>query len=225
MNRAMERNVCLYALPSAMTAQRRLAVQAERFESAQAFLFHYEEHKDYDVLLLDIEMPGMDGMSMARAIRRENEAVQIVFVTGYSDYIAEGYEVAALHYLMKPVSREKLFAVLNRALEKRKREERCLNLELGGEMVRIPFYDIRYLDVRQNYVTIHAKAEYTVKRSLNEFEKELDDRFFRAGRSLIINLKYIRRVTKTEVSLSDGTLLPLPRGAYEPLNRAIIKHT
>ena len=54
---------------------------------------------------------------------------------------------------------------------------------------------------------------------------ELDDRFFRAGRSLIINLKYIRRVTKTEVSLSDGTLLPLPRGAYEPLNRAIIKHT
>ena len=128
-------------------------------------------------------------------------------------------------YLMKPVSRDKLFGVLNRALEKRKREERCLNLELGGEMVRIPFYDIRYLDVRQNYVTIHGKTEYTVKRSLNEFEKELDDRFFRAGRSLIINLKYIRRVTKTEVSLSDGTLLPLPRGAYEPLNRAIIKHT
>lgn len=81
MNRAIkERNVCLYALPSAMTAQRRLAVQAERFESAQAFLFHYEEHKDYDVLLLDIEMPGMDGVSMARAIRSENEAVQIVFI-------------------------------------------------------------------------------------------------------------------------------------------------
>lgn len=74
-------------------------MQAERFESAQAFLFHYEEHKDYDVLLLDIEMPGMDGMSMARAIRRENEAVQIVFITGYSDYIAEGYDVAAgVHY-------------------------------------------------------------------------------------------------------------------------------
>ena len=87
MNRAIkERNVCLYALPSAMTAQRGLAVQAERFESAQAFLFHYEEHKDYDVLL-DIEMPGMDGVSMARAIRRENEAVQIVFITGYSDYL------------------------------------------------------------------------------------------------------------------------------------------
>ena len=195
------------------------------FSSAESFLFRYAEDKNWDILLLDIEMGAMDGVSLAKRVRRDNEAVQIVFVTGYSDYIAEGYEVAALHYLMKPVSGEKLFAVLNRALEKRKREERCLNLELGGEMVRIPFYDIRYLDVRQNYVTIHAKAEYTVKRSLNEFEKELDDRFFRAGRSLIIHLKYIRRVTKTEVSLSDGTLLPLPRGAYEPLNRAIIKHT
>ena len=197
----------------------------EAFSSAEGFLFHYAEESDFDILLLDIEMGAMDGVSLAKRVRKDNEAVQIVFVTGYSDYIAEGYEVAALHYLMKPVSGEKLFAVLNRALEKRKREERCLNLELGGEMVRIPFYDIRYLDVRQNYVTIHAKAEYTVKRSLNEFEKELDDRFFRAGRSLIINLKYIRRVTKTEVSLSYGTLLPLPRGAYEPLNRAIIKHT
>ena len=200
-------------------------VHIDDFPSAESFLFRYAEDKNWDILLLDIEMGAMDGVSLAKRVRKDNEAVQIVFVTGYSDYIAEGYEVAALHYLMKPVSGEKLFAVLNRALEKRKREERCLNLELGGEMVRIPFYDIRYLDVRQNYVTIHAKAEYTVKRSLNEFEKELDDRFFRAGRSLIINLKYIRRVTKTEVSLSDGTLLPLPRGAYEPLNRAIIKHT
>ena len=122
------------------------------FSSAESFLFRYAEDKNWDILLLDIEMGAMDGVSLAKRVRKDNEAVQIVFVTGYSDYIAEGYEVAALHYLMKPVSGEKLFAVLNRALEKRKREERCLNLELGGEMVRIPFYDIRYLDVRHPYV-------------------------------------------------------------------------
>ena len=92
-------------------------------------------------------------------------------------------------------------------------------------MVRIPFYDIRYLDVHQNYVTVHSKEAYTVKRTLGDFEKELDDRFCRVGRSLIVNLKFIRRVTRTEVRLSDGTVLPLPRGAYEPLNRAIITHT
>ena len=204
---------------------RQANIQTEVFPSAEAFLFRYAEDKDWDILLLDIEMGAMDGVTMAKRVRQDNEAVQIVFITGYSDYIAEGYEVAALHYLMKPVNREKLLSVLDRALEKRKQEERCLKLEAYGEMVRIPFYEIRYLDVHQNYVTVHAKAEYTVKRTLGDFEKELDDRFCRVGRAMILNLKYIQRVTKTEVRLSDGTVLPLPRGAYEPLNRAIIQHT
>ncbi len=196
-----------------------------KFPSAEAFLFQYAEEKDWDILLLDIEMGALDGVSMAKTVRKENEAVQIVFLTGYSDYIAEGYEVAALHYLMKPIKSEKLRVVLDRAAEKRKQQDRCLNLELSGEMVRLPFYEIRYLEVRQNYVTLHAKREYTVKRTLGEFEKELDQRFFRVGRSLILNLKDVRRVTRTEVRLSDGTVLPLPRGAYEPLNRAIIERT
>ncbi len=206
-------------------ARRQIGVLPQVFSSAESFLFHYAEDKLWDILLLDIEMGGMDGVTMARTIRRDNEAVQIVFLTGYSDYIAEGYDVAALHYLMKPVDRDKLFAVLDRALDRHRQNERCLNLEIGGEMARIPFYEIRYLDVQHNYVTVHAGADYTVKRTLGEFEQELDDRFARVGRSLIVNLKYIRRVTKTDVSLSDGTVLPLPRGAYEGLNRAIIQHT
>lgn len=210
---------------SSWASERNVSIRTEVFPSAESFLFRYAQEKAFDILLLDIEMGAMDGVTMAKRVRRDNEAVQIVFITGYSDYIAEGYDVAALHYLMKPVNREKLFTVLDRALEKRKQEQRCLNLELSGEMVRIPFYEIRYLDVRQNYVTVHAKADYTVKRTLGDFEKELDDRFCRVGRAMILNLKYIQRVTKTEVRLSDGTVLPLPRGAYEPLNRAIIAHT
>ena len=206
-------------------AERQITVQTEVFPSAESFLFRYAEDKAFDILLLDIEMGTMDGVTMAKQVRRDNETVQIVFITGYSEYIAEGYEVAALHYLMKPVSQEKLFSVLDRAIEKHKQNERCLNLKLSGEMVRLPFYEIRYLDVRQNYVTVHGKEEYTVKRSLGEFEGELDERFCRVGRGMILNLQYVQRVTKNDVYLSDGTVLPLPRGAYEPLNRAIIAHT
>lgn len=204
---------------------RGIEMERQAFSSAEAFLFQYAEDKRFDLLLLDVEMPGVDGVTLARTVRQENEAVQIVFITGYSDYIAEGYDVAALHYLMKPVRAEKLFEVLDRAWEKHRRNERCLNLELSGEMVRLPLYEVRYLDVHQNYVTVHAKQEYTVKRTLAEFEAELDEQFFRVGRGMILNLKQIRRVTKKEVVLADGTTLPLPRGGYEPLNRAIIERT
>ncbi len=205
--------------------ERQAEADVETFPSAESFLFRYAEQKDFDILLLDVEMGAMDGVTMARRIRKENETVQIVFITGYSDYISEGYEVEALHYLMKPVSSEKLFSVLDRAAAKLRQNEKSLLLELSGEMVRIALHEIRYLDVQKNYVTVHGKRDYTVKKSLGEFENELDQRFFRVGRGLILNLQSVRRVTKQEVHLSDGTVLPLPRGAYDPLNRAIIART
>ena len=191
--------------------------------SAEAFLFRYEEDKTCDILLLDVEMPEKSGVELAKEIRKTNDTIQIVFVTGYSDYIAEGYEVSALHYLMKPVNKEKFFSVLDRAVSKMKSRDKSILLETAGETVRVPLHAIRYIDVRQNYVTVHASEDYTVKKTLGAMEKELDNRFFRAGRSLILNLSYIRRVLKTDVYLEDGTVLQLPRGVYDALNRAIIE--
>ena len=205
--------------------ERSTTVRTEIYPSAESFLFAYDENKAYDMLLLDIEMSGMDGVSMARRVRSENKTVQIIFITGYSDYIAEGYDVAALHYLMKPVDRQKLFSVLDRAAERLEISQKCLKLESAGEVIRVPLYEISYIDVHKNYVTVHAGEEFTVKRTLNEIETELDSGFARAGRSMIVNLNHIRRVTKTEVVLDSGVSLPLPRGAYEPLNRAIINNT
>jgi DNA-binding LytR/AlgR family response regulator len=199
-------------------------VNISTFPSAEAFLFHYVEDKSYDILLLDIEMGNIDGVELAKRIRRDNEAVQIVFITGFTDYIAEGYEVAALHYLVKPVKGEKLFQILDRAVQKVQKNEQALLLELASETVRIPVYEIRYLEVQQNYVTIHAKCDYTMKKTLSEFEHQLGEGFYRMGRSYLVNLSYISKITKTEVFLSEGSVIPLPRGQYEPLNRAFICH-
>ena len=197
-------------------------VHTDNFSSAENFLFHYVEESDYDILLLDIEMGAMDGVTMAKRLRGNNDTVQIIFITGYSDYILEGYEVAALHYLMKPVKEEKLCSVLDRAVEKISKNEKVLNFEIGGEMIRVPIYQIRYADVFGNYVTIHAASDVTVKMTLGELEKQLDERFYRAGRSCVVNLTQVSRVTKTEIKLMDGTVISLPRGAYDGINRAII---
>ena len=197
-------------------------VQIDGFPSAESFLFRYAGESDYDILLLDIEMGAMDGVTMAKELRKGNDTVQIIFITGYSDYISEGYEVAALHYLMKPVNEEKLCLVLDRAAEKLAKNERVLNFEVSGEMVRVPIYQIRYADVLGNYVTVHALTDVTVKMTLGELEKQLDERFYRVGRSALVNLTQISRVTRAEIRLNDGTAIPLPRGAYEGVNRAII---
>lgn len=196
--------------------------QVDTFVSAENFMFHYAEEKNYDILLLDIEMGVMDGVTMAKKLRQENDTVQIVFITGYSDYISEGYEVAALHYLMKPVREEKLCSVLNRAAQNLVKNGKILNLEAGGEMVRVPIYQIRYAEVFGNYVTIHALSDYTVKMTLGRLEEQLDERFYRVGRSALVNLTQISRVSRTEILLRSGDTVPLPRGAYDGINRAII---
>ena len=198
-------------------------VHTETFSSAENFMFHYSQENDYDILLLDIEMGAMDGVTMAKQLRENNDTLQIIFITGYSDYISEGYEVAALHYLIKPVKEEKLCTVLDRAAEKLSKNEKVLNFEISGEMIRVPIYQIRYADVFGNYVTIHALSDVTVKMTLGELERQLDERFYRVGRSTIVNLTQINRVTKTEIKLNDGITVPIPRGAYDGVNQAIIR--
>lgn len=201
--------------------QRGNQVEMTEFCSAEQFLFSCPQ-PDFDLLLLDIEMGEMDGVSLAKQVRRTNELMQIVFITGYSDYITEGYEVAALHYLIKPVKEEKLFAVLDRAVERLHKNTKVLTLETAEEMVRVPLYQVSALEVQRNYVTVHARQDYTVKKSLSELMEQLDERFFRVGRSAVVNLNDISRVTRSDIYLTDGRIIPLPRGAYDKLNRAII---
>lgn len=88
-----------FAADCAAQWAQRLGYTAEilRFPSAEAFLFQYAEDKRCDILLLDVEMPGLNGVELAKRIRQKNKALQIVFITGYTDYIAEGYDVSALH--------------------------------------------------------------------------------------------------------------------------------
>lgn len=202
----------------------RVDVTAEllTFPSAEALLFAWEENRDMDILLLDIEMGGMSGLELARRLRLLGAGTQIIFITGYMDYIAEGYDVEALHYLLKPVTAERLEQVLDRAVERIRTRERMLVLSLADGVVSLPLYEIRYLEVMRNYTTVHAKEDYTVKKSLNELAGELDKGFYRIHRSYIVNLRSIRRITREQVTLKDGTALPLSRRHYEGLNQALI---
>lgn len=216
-----EERIIINALVREWSRRSGTDVSVSEFPTAEAFLFEYEELVP-DLVLLDIEMPGMNGVELAKRLRERNKLIQIVFITGFSEYIAEGYEVAALHYLLKPVSPEKLFSTLDRALERQEIDGRKIVFQTSVETVQLLLYEIRYIEVIKNYITIYAKDSYIVKRTLKEIEKELDERFLRVGRSYIVNLHFVSRVTRSEIFLRGGGSVPLPRGAYETVNRAII---
>lgn len=201
------------------------AVSVERFPSAENFLFRYAEDKAWDVLLLDIEMGAMDGVSLAKQIRKDNDAVQIVFVTGYPDHMAQGYDVAALHYLMKPVREGQLFAVLDRAAGALQKQERFLLLPVEGETVRLAARAVRYAESFSHTVELATeKGTYSVKLSMGELEKQLGEGFVRCHRSYLVNLAHISRLSKTEVILDGGKRLPLSRGAARQVHRAFVRY-
>jgi len=195
------------------------------FPSAESFLFRYAEDKAWDILLLDIEMGDMDGISLAKKIRQDNKSVQIVFITGFADYISEGYEVSALHYIMKPVKQEKLFSVLDRAVAAMQKSEAAVLLPLGGEMRRLPVEKIQYVEAFSHTVVIVTSDDaIQLKMPISELEKLLGDTFIRCHRSYLVGLKHIARLSKTEVVLDNGKTLPLSRSAASVMHKAFVSY-
>lgn len=200
-------------------------VHPAHFESAEEFLFHYAEEKDVDILLLDIEMGGMDGVAMAKKVRQDNDAVQIVFITGYPDYIGEGYEVSALHYLMKPVGKEKLFTVLDRAISNLQKKRKAVMLPVDGELRRVQVEDIKYVEAFSHSVSVVTVAGiYELRKALSEMEALLGEDFVRCHRSYLVNLQFVSGLSKTRVSLDDGMEIPLSRSAAASVHRAFVSY-
>lgn len=205
--------------------ERGYMVPTKWFPSAESFLFHYAENKAYNILLLDIEMGETDGVDLAKKVRWEDENLQIVFITGYPDYIGEGYEVAALHYLMKPVDREKLFMVLDRAVTNLQKRKRAVVLPIDGEAVKVPMEEIQYVEAFSHSVSVvTTKGIYELRKSLSEMETLLGEGFVRCHRSYLVGLHFVAGLSKTKVTLDNGTELPLSRSAATMVHKAFIAY-
>ena len=194
------------------------------FPSAESFLFEFEENRNFDILLLDIEMGKMNGVELARELRKRKSNIEIIFVTTHREFYGEGYEVDALHYLIKPVPKDKLFAVLSKAAEKISAVPSPLVISSGGETLRINRDEILYAEAFLHYIALHTEnGEYRIKESFGGFENKLGQDFFRCHRSYIVSLRAIAKISRSSVILSNGQELPLSRGKYDDINRAYIR--
>lgn len=203
----------------------RVPIQVDCCRNGEQFFFLWEEKKDVDLLLLDIDMPGMDGMSLAHRLREKGGSAQIIFVTGVAERAPEGYEVEAVSYLLKPVKKDRLFTCLDRALERLKYIEPELLLEMAGETQRVRMKDIRYLESCAHDTFVYTEKETEALRSktgihqLEEILQKESGMFFKLHRSYLVNLVHIAKITKKEVVLDNEERLPIARGRWEELNR------
>lgn len=199
------------------------SVNISGFASAEAFLFKYEEDKNFDILLLDIQMKAMDGIELAEKIRENNSGVQIVFITGFPDYISRGYDVSALHYLIKPVEKEKLSEVLSKACDNLKKEEKFILLSVDNESFKINLKDIIYIEAFGHSSCVACEnKEYNTKLSISDIAKVLDNSFIQCHRSYIANLQHVSRIAKTDVVFDNGKIIPVSRRMYNDVNMAFI---
>lgn len=194
------------------------------FENSEQFWFHWSEDRSMDIVLLDIQMGKLNGMELAKKIRKQDENLQIIFVTGIADYITEGYEVEALHYLLKPIDKNKLFQCLNKALMKDKSCGSKILIETKQGVISASIRDIWYLESFGHQCMIHLKDTfYEVRDSIGKLEEKLDgDSFIRCHRSYLINLKHCAKIEKDSAIMDDGRIIPISRNSYKAVIQAFI---
>lgn len=200
-------------------------VEVSAFPSGEAFLFAWEEDKAWDTLLLDIQMDGIDGMALARKLRNEGSALSIVFITGFADYMGEGFEVEALHYLLKPVDREKLFACLDRALQRAGRGQELLLDTVDGEALRLAPKDLAAVEAagHRACLTLADGSLVETKISFRELAGQLPPQdFVQCHRSYMVGLRHIRRLGKEQIVLDSGASIPVSRRLFGQTNAAFV---
>lgn len=206
-------------------------VFVSQFADGEKFLFHNEDTNNIDAIFMDIQMPGISGVELARKIRERNQEIAIVFTTGIDDYIEEGYELEATHYLMKPVSADKVRLCLDKVAKKEKKKEKYIVLNGDEGAFRIAVSSIWWVSAMGHNVILgiednqHSVKRVTARNSMGELEKELlkDNSFQKTHRSYIVNLRFVKSITKTDIIMDNGDKIPLSRRMYRNVNESFIQ--
>lgn len=218
----------------------RIAVCDDQVEFQNVILSNLERYKDkYDIdvstyssgeelievimnncffhtIFLDIQIKGINGIKTAEEIRKYDSRVNIIFVTSYADYAVEGYEVSALHYILKPITSEKFDAVFSKALSNWEYMNNKISIKVGIKIVLLDVSSILYIESQGREVYFYTKeTSYRTYSSFSKEHKRLEKfDFVQPHRCYSVNLAYIKAIEKDRVILSDDRSIPLSRDKY-----------
>ena len=203
----------LYEKLQEIFSSRRINVNIDVYENGEELL-KSPKRDAYKVYFLDIYMDRVDGIEVAKHIKEHNTEALIVLITTSKQHYADGFEVGAIHYLLKPSSKESIEKAVSRCLKYVTIEEPFLEVMVEREKTKILFSWITCIESENRFCFIQTtKQQYKTYQQLNEIEKDLNDpRFLRCHRSYLVNLDFVRDYHNGLFILADGREIPIKRG-------------
>lgn len=209
--------------------ERNCVVDYVIFNSPLNLLAEIERGIRYDILFLDVLMPGENGIDAAAEIRNYDSNVKIIFLTSSSEFAVQSYMVGAYFYQLKPIWEESFFRLMDSVLAQcEKEQESSLILRCKGGITRIELRQLEYCEVIHRTLMIHLSTGKVLESigSLDELCKQLkdDSKFLRPHRSYLVNLEYVQNISYRAVVMSCLAEIPIPRGKYNEVKNAYLEY-
>lgn len=206
-------------------SQKDTAHKIRTFESSEELFNSICAGEGYDLLILDIQMDGMNGMELAHKLRSTNNRVSIIFVTACDSYLLEGYEVQPIYFLLKPVDKQRLESALMLDLALN-HSPKSLAVRIGGKNINLVLSEIIYIESYNHQLIIHmTSAEQSVYTSLTAMEQQLPaNSFSRCHNSYLIGLEHICEISRSEVTLRNGVSLPIGRQYFKTFQQNFVSY-
>lgn len=206
---------------------RELDIQTEIFFTGQDVMNSLDFGNSYDIFLLDIMMPSIDGLTVAKFIRKKQIISTIIFLTYSPDYSLEAYGVKAMQYILKPITYEKLLAPLEDSMQIiNKLAATMISVNTANGLVQIRISNITYIECTNRILYIHLIDGNMIKsRNIRgAFEQEMavllkDSRFARPHQSFIINMTYAQRLSAHEFIMEDSSTVPISQKRYSEIKK------
>lgn len=184
---------------------------------------------NFDVIFLDIQMDGMNGIEAARALRRRHEDTVLIFVTAIREYVFEAFDVAAFHYLLKPIEERKFMAVFERAQREAEKQKRrgleSVFIKAGSRNITLSQSRILYIENRAKKLAIHTATEVLeIYAAMRALEEQLGRSFYRCHRGYLVNMAYIAEYGKDSITLNNGERIYLAKEKYNEFVKAYMRY-
>lgn len=186
----------------------------DTFTDGESLYDYYLKNKNpFNIIFLDMELPGMNGIETAVNIRKGDSGVIIIFITSHSQYVYECFDAAPFRFLVKPVSFEDFSKTLNLAILKAKQEDTFLLISTKGSDLRLNYNDILYFESIKRQTAAHTgDGEYLFYSKISDlFEKLRSEDFIFVHKSFIVNMNYIKMILPDKIVLQNGEDIPLSK--------------